>query len=51
MAIHPSGKWLLVAHQRSGTVNVFRIDTASGRLDSTGESVEAPTPVSITFVP
>ena len=51
MAIHPSGRWLLVAHQRSGTVNVFSIDPASGLLANTGESAPAATPVSITFVP
>jgi 6-phosphogluconolactonase len=51
MAIHPSGRWLLVAHQRSGTVNVFSIDPASGLLTNTGIAAEAPTAVSITFVP
>jgi 6-phosphogluconolactonase len=50
MAIHPSGRWLLVAHQRSGTVNVFRIDPATGLLTDTGEAAETPTPVSLTFV-
>lgn len=49
-AIHPSGKWLLVAHQRSGKVNVFSIDPASGKVADTGQSVETPTPVSLTFV-
>jgi 6-phosphogluconolactonase len=49
-AIHPSGKWLLVAHQRGNKVNVFSIDTASGKLTDTGRSVETPSPVSITFV-
>lgn len=51
MAIHPSGKWLLVAHQRSGTVNVFSIDTNTGQLTDTGQTAAAPTAVSITFVP
>jgi 6-phosphogluconolactonase len=49
-ALHPSGKWLVVANQKSGTVNVFSVDTASGKLADTGQSVAAPTPVSITFV-
>jgi 6-phosphogluconolactonase len=49
-AIHPSGKWLLVAHQRSGKVNVFSIDPASGKVTDTGQSVDTPTPVSLTFV-
>lgn len=50
MAIHPSGKWLLVAHQRSSSVNVFSIDRASGLLADTGISVEAPSAVNLTFV-
>lgn len=51
MAIHSSGRWLLLAHQRSNTVNVFSIDPATGLLANTGESAEAPSAVSITFVP
>jgi 6-phosphogluconolactonase len=50
MAIHPSGRWLLVAHQRGGTVNLFSIDPSSGLLANTGESAAAPAAVSITFV-
>ncbi|MCC2957528.1 lactonase family protein [Massilia sp. IC2-477] len=49
-ALHPSGKWLAVAHQRSNTVNLFSIDPASGQLANTGQAVEAPTPVSISFL-
>ncbi|MBN3763625.1 lactonase family protein [Burkholderia sp. Ac-20365] len=49
-AIHPSGKWMLVANQRNGKVSVFSIDTATGMLANTGESVDMPTPVSIAFV-
>jgi 6-phosphogluconolactonase len=49
-AIHPSGKWLLVAHQRSGKVNVFSVDPASGKVADTGHAVDTPTPVSLTFV-
>jgi 6-phosphogluconolactonase len=50
MAIHASGKWLLVAHQRSNSVNVFSVDRASGLLANTGESAAAPAAVSLTFV-
>ncbi|ALL71232.1 secreted protein (plasmid) [Paraburkholderia caribensis MBA4] len=49
-AIHPSGKWLVVANQRSGNVNVFSIDPATGMVSDTGESVEMPTPVGVAFV-
>lgn len=48
--IDASGKWLLVANQRSGKVNVFGIDTATGLVSDTGQSAEVPTPVAITFV-
>jgi 6-phosphogluconolactonase len=50
-AIHPSGKWLLVANQRSGSVNVFSIDPDSGTLSDTGQSLDIPTPVSVSFMP
>ncbi|MFM0636348.1 lactonase family protein [Paraburkholderia metrosideri] len=49
-AIDPSGKWMLVANQRSGKVNVFSIDPTSGMVSDTGQSVGVPTPVSIAFV-
>jgi 6-phosphogluconolactonase len=49
-ALHPSGKWLAVANQRSNTVNLFAVDQASGQLTPAGQALEAPTPVSITFV-
>lgn len=48
--IDASGKWLLVANQRSGKVNVFGIDTATGLVSDTGQSAEVPTPVAIAFV-
>ena len=50
LAIHPSGKWMLVANYRSNRVSVFRIDPLSGMLSDTGQSVESPSPVSITFM-
>lgn len=48
-AVHPSGKWLVVANQRSGKLAVFSIDTETGVLANTGQSIDAPSPVSITF--
>ena len=48
--IDPSGKWLLVANQQSGTVNAFNIDPVSGMVSNTGQSVDEPTPVSVAFV-
>ena len=49
-AIHSSGKWLLTVNQRSNRVNVFGIDPVSGRLSETGQSVDSPAPISITFM-
>jgi 6-phosphogluconolactonase len=49
-AIHATGKWLLIAHQRSGNVSVFSVDPATGKATDTGQSVATPTPVSITFI-
>lgn len=49
-ALHSSGKWMLVANQRSGKVNVFSVDPASGMVADTGQAVDIPTPVSVAFV-
>lgn len=48
-ALHPSGRWMLVANQKSGKVNVFAVDPVSGLLADTGRAVAVPTPVSLTF--
>ncbi|MFZ4288757.1 lactonase family protein [Variovorax sp. HJSM1_2] len=47
--IHTSGQWLLVANYRSNRLNLFRIDAASGLLADSGQALESPAPVSITF--
>jgi len=49
-AIDPTGKFLLAANQESNNIVTFRIDPATGRLSPTGDIVEAPAPVCITFV-
>jgi 6-phosphogluconolactonase len=49
-AIDSSGKWLLVANQRSGKVNVFGIDRESGMISDTGQSADIPSPTSVAFV-
>ncbi|MEM5295592.1 lactonase family protein [Burkholderia sp. JPY481] len=48
--IDATGRWLLVANQRSGSVNVFSIDAASGRLADTGHSAAVTDPSSVAFV-
>jgi 6-phosphogluconolactonase len=49
-AIDPTGRFLLAANQESGNIVVFRVDPATGRLTPTGEVVEVPAPVCVTFV-
>lgn len=48
-AIHSSGKWLLVANQRSNRINVFSINPITGKVIETGHSINLPSPISITF--
>ncbi|MFL9950681.1 lactonase family protein [Paraburkholderia agricolaris] len=48
--IDRTGRWLLVANQRSGKVSVFNIDTTSGLLSDTGKSAAISSPTSIAFV-
>jgi 6-phosphogluconolactonase len=48
--ISPDGKYLLAANQKSDNVVVFRIDSKSGRLTSTGNSLEVPSPVCVKFL-
>ena len=47
--IDPSGHFLLVANQNTNDIEVFHIDPSSGELAFTGERVEVPAPVDITF--
>lgn len=49
--IDPTGNFLLVANQGSDTLVVFRIDPKTGRLKPTGQTLEVPTPVCVTFLP
>jgi 6-phosphogluconolactonase len=50
-AIDPTGSFLLVAHQYSNNVLVFKINAASGKLTKTGDEVKLDVPVCIVFVP
>jgi len=50
-AIAPGGRWLVAANQESGTLAVFRIDEATGKLNASGALVEAGTPVCVLFLP
>jgi 6-phosphogluconolactonase len=43
--IDPTGRWLLVANQRSGNVVLFMIDPVTGMLRPGGKTLEIPAPV------
>jgi 6-phosphogluconolactonase len=49
-AIDPTGSYLFVANQDSDNVVQFRIDPSSGLLTPTGQVLQVPTPVCVTFV-
>jgi 6-phosphogluconolactonase len=49
--IDPTGRFLLAANEDSGNIVVFRIDATTGSLTPTGQVVEVPAPVCITFGP
>jgi 6-phosphogluconolactonase len=50
-AIDPTGKFLMAANQESNNIVIFKIDSATGSLTPTGQTVEVPSPVCLTFVP
>jgi 6-phosphogluconolactonase len=50
-AIDPTGSFMLVAHQYSNNVIVFKIDNATGRLTKTANEIQLQVPVCIQFVP
>jgi 6-phosphogluconolactonase len=48
-AIDPTGKFLLVAHQYSNDIVVFKIDAVSGALTDSGKRLEICSPVCLVF--
>ncbi|MFI5056716.1 MAG: lactonase family protein [Candidatus Acidiferrales bacterium] len=50
-AIDPTGTFLLAGNEESNNIVVFKIDPATGALTPTGQTMEVPSPVCITFVP
>lgn len=48
-SLDPSGRWLLVANQNSGSIVVLARDPASGRLTPTGKRLEVPSPTCVRF--
>jgi len=49
-ALHPTGRLLLAANQRSDSVVAFAVDATTGRLTPTGASLALPAPVCLLFV-
>jgi 6-phosphogluconolactonase len=49
-AIEPSGNFLLAEDQLSDKIVTFRIDQKTGALTPTGDTVEVPSPVCLTFL-
>ena len=51
MGIDPSGHWLIVGNQKSGTVTVFGIDGTTGKLTPTRQSFSVGSAVDVKFAP
>jgi len=49
-ALDPTGKYLFAANQDSDSIVMFQIDPNTGRLTPTGQVLDAPSPVCVTFV-
>ena len=49
--IDPCGKWLLCAHQDSNTITVLALDPNAGLLGQPENTVAAPNPICLLFVP
>lgn len=45
----PDGAGLLVANQRSDSILAFQVDAVTGQLAATGQVLDAPVPVCLTF--
>jgi 6-phosphogluconolactonase len=50
-SIDPSGKWFLSAGQKDNRIAVLRIDSTTGKLSASGESVGVSAPVCLLFPP
>ncbi|HSY17897.1 MAG TPA: lactonase family protein [Candidatus Acidoferrales bacterium] len=50
LGIDPTGHWLITGHQKSDNAAVFAIDTKTGKLTPTGQSLTVGSPVDVKFV-
>jgi 6-phosphogluconolactonase len=49
--IDPTGNWMLVGNEKSDQVNLFSIDSETGKLTQTESFISVPSPVCIKFLP
>ena len=49
--LDPSGRWMLVTNTDSDSVDVFKVDPATGKLTETKESLRIPKPQIVVFSP
>lgn len=49
--IDPSGKWMLVANSTTGTVTVFAVDKATGKLEPTSDPLKLTAAMTVAFLP
>jgi 6-phosphogluconolactonase len=49
--IDPTGNWLLVGHQQSNDIVIFKRNKLTGQLTDTGKKIEIGAPVCFVFVP
>jgi 6-phosphogluconolactonase len=50
LGIDPTGRWLIVANQKTDNAVEFAIDAATGKLSPTGEELKIGSPVDVKFV-
>jgi 6-phosphogluconolactonase len=49
LGIDPTGRWLIVGHQKSSTAVEFAIDPVTGRISATGRELKLGSPVDVEF--
>jgi 6-phosphogluconolactonase len=49
--IDPSGNWLLVGHQKTNDIVIFKRNKTTGELTNSGKKIEIGAPVCFVFVP
>lgn len=50
LGVDPTGRWLIVANQKSDNVVVFGVNAATGKLTPTGQKLQIGSPVDVKFV-